>query len=74
MYDKLIFELSVPGRIGYNLPNMDVPSYELPKEFKRSDEPLLPEVSEIDVVRHYTNLSRKTTGRTKACIRLVPAR
>ncbi|MGI6729939.1 MAG: aminomethyl-transferring glycine dehydrogenase subunit GcvPB [Bacilli bacterium] len=62
MYDKLIFELSVPGRIGYNLPNMEVPSYELPKEFKRSDEPLLPEVSEIDVVRHYTNLSRKNYG------------
>ena len=62
MYDKLIFELSVPGRIGYTLPKAKVPSYELPEELKRNNEPILPEVSEIDVVRHYTNLSLKNYG------------
>ncbi len=60
-YDKLIFELSRPGRGGYSLPESSV---KLPKEGKvwRQTAPALPEVSEPDVVRHYTNLSQMNFG------------
>ncbi|KRU26719.1 subunit 2 of putative decarboxylating glycine dehydrogenase [Clostridium sporogenes] len=62
-YNKVIFELSSEGRKGYRLPNLDVPEVELskllPKNLLREDEIDLPEVSEIDVVRHYTALSNK---------------
>ncbi|WP_434305042.1 aminomethyl-transferring glycine dehydrogenase subunit GcvPB [Clostridium botulinum] len=62
-YDKVIFELSSEGRKGYRLPNLDVPEVELskllPKNLLREDDLELPEVSEVDVVRHYTALSNK---------------
>lgn len=62
-YNKVIFELSSEGRKGYRLPNLDVPEVELsellPKNLLREDEIELPEVSEVDVVRHYTALSNK---------------
>ena len=62
-YNKVIFELSSEGRKGYRLPNIDVPEVEpselLPKNLLREDEIDLPEVSEVDVVRHYTALSNK---------------
>ncbi|APF27066.1 glycine cleavage system P-family protein [Clostridium sporogenes] len=62
-YDKVIFELSSEGRKGYRLPDLDVPEVELskllPKNLLREDEIDLPEVSEVDVVRHYTALSNK---------------
>jgi len=58
-YNKLIFECSIPGRKAYSLPQSDVPSYELPQDFVRSEAAELPEVSEPDVIRHYTNLSQK---------------
>ena len=61
MSEPLIFELSSPGRRGVSLPAPDVPgkpltSY-LPESDIRSTPPELPEVSEVDVVRHYTRLS-----------------
>ncbi|MCM3692449.1 aminomethyl-transferring glycine dehydrogenase subunit GcvPB [Neobacillus niacini] len=62
----LIFELSTPGRIGYSLPEMDVPELELsrllPEGYLREEEPELPEVSELDIMRHYTALSRRNHG------------
>ena len=62
-YDKLIFELSKPGRTGYSLPEGGADlSSELPDGLLRSSAPALPEVSEIDVVRHYTNLSQMNFG------------
>jgi len=65
-YNKLIFELSKEGRKAYSLPPCDVPEVNLdsviPSSFIRNDEPELPEVSEVDVVRHYTNLSNKNYG------------
>ncbi|MBQ3996939.1 MAG: aminomethyl-transferring glycine dehydrogenase subunit GcvPB [Bacteroidales bacterium] len=63
-YDKLIFELSKPGRCGYTLPvnEYGICIKELPAELKRSNAPDLPEVSEVDVVRHYTNLSQMNFG------------
>lgn len=64
-YDKLIFELSRPGRKGYELPadtyKNDAFS-QLPSDLMRKEEADLPEVSELDVVRHYTNLSMKNFG------------
>jgi glycine dehydrogenase subunit 2 len=59
--DRLIFEMSSPGRIGYTLPKLDVPDTPVdllvPAEFRRSEPPVLPEVSEPEVVRHFTNIS-----------------
>ncbi len=64
-YDKLIFELSRPGRKGYQLPENAYGTdalASLPESLMRSERPELPEVSELDVVRHYTNLSSKNFG------------
>jgi glycine dehydrogenase subunit 2 len=55
--EPLIFELSTPGRMGATLPRPDVPPSELPPGLLREDLPL-PEVSEVDAVRHYTRLSQ----------------
>jgi glycine dehydrogenase subunit 2 len=60
--EEVIFERSSPGRKGYSLPELDVPSINPSKLFSeknlRKDNPLLPEVSEPDVIRHYTRLSQ----------------
>jgi glycine dehydrogenase subunit 2 len=65
-YDKLVFELSVPGRVGYSLPDADVPEADperlLPAAHLRAVPAGLPEVSEFDAVRHYTRLSRLNYG------------
>lgn len=62
----LIFELSTPGRVGYSLPEMDVPEADLsellPEGFLREEEPELPEASELDIIRHYTALSKRNHG------------
>src|SRR5438128_12382778 len=60
--EALIFERSQPGRIGYRLPPLDVDETPLdeivPKEFQRDDDLRgMPEVSEVDVVRHFTRIS-----------------
>jgi glycine dehydrogenase subunit 2 len=57
MTEPLIYELSAPGRIGALLPDVDVPESPLPADLMRDDLDL-PEVSELQVVRHFTNLSR----------------
>lgn len=63
-YDKLIFELSKKGRQGYTLSDSkwSADTSELPGGLLRKDAPELPEVSEPDVVRHYTNLSNMNFG------------
>ena len=61
-YDKLIFELSKEGRTGYSLPNCALLAAAIPENLMRSEAPELPEVSEVDVVRHYTNLSQMNFG------------
>ncbi|MBW9155919.1 aminomethyl-transferring glycine dehydrogenase subunit GcvPB [Clostridium tagluense] len=62
-YDKVIFELSCEGKIGYKLPVLDVEDINIdsviPKNMLRENEVFLPEVSEVEVVRHYTALSNK---------------
>ena len=65
-YNRLIFELSKEGRKAYSLPPCDIPEVSvddmIPASFVRDNEPELPEVSEVDVVRHFTNLSNKNYG------------
>lgn len=62
-YDKLIFELSKPGRSGYSLPENEFgKAAEMPESLARKSALRLPEVSEVDVVRHYTNLSQMNFG------------
>jgi len=50
-------EISVPNRIGFRFPDVDVPKAELPDGLIREVLPL-PELYEVDVVRRYTRLSR----------------
>ncbi|WP_078597092.1 aminomethyl-transferring glycine dehydrogenase subunit GcvPB [Evansella clarkii] len=63
---ELIFEISKEGRIGYSLPELDVPATNIndliPSEYQREEEPDLPEVSELQIVRHYTALSTRNHG------------
>lgn len=57
---KMIFEKSTPGRHGVRLPASDVPTAAaLPENLRRAEAAALPEVSELDLVRHFTNLSRR---------------
>ncbi len=64
--NPLIFELSKQGRRGYRLPDLDVPHRKLASlvepHLLREQEPGLPEVSEVEVIRHYTALSRRNYG------------
>jgi len=61
---QLIFELSKEGKVGINLPKLDVEQKKLniPDSYMRQEEPELPEVSEVDIIRHYTALSRRNHG------------
>ena len=62
-YDKLIFELSKPGRSGYSLPENEFgKAAEMPESLARKSALGLPEVSEVDDVRHDTNLSQMNFG------------
>ncbi|HEX6034854.1 MAG TPA: aminomethyl-transferring glycine dehydrogenase subunit GcvPB [Anaerolineales bacterium] len=56
--EPTIFDLSSPGRTGVTMPASDVPETALPpQELLRADLPL-PELAEVDVVRHYMHLSK----------------
>ncbi len=60
---QLIFEKSVPGRRGVRIARSDVPtSINLDPGLLRESPPQLPELSELDVVRHFTALSRRNYG------------
>ncbi|CAN5533755.1 aminomethyl-transferring glycine dehydrogenase subunit GcvPB [soil metagenome] len=60
---ELLFELSRPGRRCHRLPVSDVPAMSLetllPKQHLAKAPPPLPEVAEIDLIRHFTNLSTR---------------
>ncbi len=56
--EPVIYELSSPGRKAYTLPKLDVPTSSLPEGYVRGDLNL-PEVSELQFVRHFTHLSTK---------------
>jgi glycine dehydrogenase subunit 2 len=63
---SLIFEMSRPGRVAYSLPDCDVPEVDIasviPKQYIRQIPAELPEVSELQLVRHYTELSNRNHG------------
>ncbi|MBO4605081.1 MAG: aminomethyl-transferring glycine dehydrogenase subunit GcvPB [Bacteroidales bacterium] len=61
-YDKLIFELSKPGRAAFTLPDNGCPAAALPADLMRAEPAILPEVTEVDVARHYTALSQMNFG------------
>ena len=54
--EPTVFDLSSPGRTGVTFPEPDVPVAELPTALLRAELPL-PEMAEVDVVRHYMHLS-----------------
>ena len=56
--EPLIWDAGSPGRTGTALPGFDVPEYPFPEGIPRRKDLPLPEVSELDVVRHFTRLSR----------------
>ena len=60
---KLVFEKSVKDRRGLRIAKSDVPtSINLDKSLLRENDAELPELSELDVVRHFTELSRRNFG------------
>ena len=59
---QLIFEKSVAGRGNQYLPTCDVDYTELPAELLREAAPALPELSENDLSRHYTQLNKNVHG------------
>ena len=66
--EPLVFELGAPGRIGVVLPEIDeeiknlVGEVKIPSSIKRTTPPQLPELSEVEVVRHFTNLTQMSYG------------
>jgi glycine cleavage system P protein (glycine dehydrogenase) subunit 2 len=59
-YEPPIFELSARGKIGVNLPQIDVPTCELPAHLLRQDDLApMPELSEVEVMRHFTRISQR---------------
>lgn len=59
--EPLLFETSSPGKVGYQLPPLDVPQVDpieaLGETAVRTEIPGFPEVSEVEVIRHFTRLS-----------------
>jgi glycine dehydrogenase subunit 2 len=60
--EPTIFERGAAGRVGYSLPELEIPARdpgaEMEEELLREELAMLPEVSELDVVRHFTRLSQ----------------
>lgn len=61
-YETFIFDLSEKGRKGYSLEPKAYPKVRLEGNFVRSEKPELPEVYELGVLRHFTNMSMKNYG------------
>ena len=59
---KLIFEKSKPGRRAGSLPRYELPKAEVPEELARRTPPRLPEISEPELVRHFTALADRNFG------------
>lgn len=60
----LLFELGKPGRRALDLPALDVPIKDnvLPENFTRAEKANLPELSQLELMRHYTQLSNRNFG------------
>jgi len=65
-YNELIFEISSEGHTAYDLPASEIEDYDLngdlPDHLVREEPARLPEVSELQLLRHYTQLSNKNFG------------
>ncbi|MGI9204184.1 MAG: aminomethyl-transferring glycine dehydrogenase subunit GcvPB [Woeseiaceae bacterium] len=59
MTEQLIFERSRPGRRAFAQAPLTDSTGSIPEEMQRRDRPTLPEVSELQVVRHFTRLSQR---------------
>ena len=59
---KLLFERSVAGRHLDLIPKSDTENYQLPEKYVRKKEAHLPQMSEVDLGRHYTELAKQTHG------------
>ncbi len=60
----LIFELGKPGRKAIDLPKLDVPEADnlVPLKYARTQKAALPELSQLELMRHYTQLSNRNFG------------
>jgi len=75
--ENLIFEKSSPGKAAWKLPPLDVPEVDTTKllgKFERKDLGNMPEVSEIEIIRHFTRLSTWNYAIDLGCIRWARAR
>ncbi len=62
-YEPHIYERSAPGKHGTSLPRLDVPATDLPTELLRQDGMQdFPELTEPEVIRHYTRISQRNVG------------
>jgi glycine dehydrogenase subunit 2 len=59
---ELLYEKSRPGRRASTLPDYDLPKVEVPAELRRERSARLPELSEPELVRHFTELSTRNYG------------
>ncbi|MFN2590560.1 MAG: hypothetical protein ABR518_07295, partial [Actinomycetota bacterium] len=59
---RTLRERSRRGRRAWSLPELDVPTADISAEHRRDTGPDLPEVSEVDVVRHFTALAQSNYG------------
>src|SRR5919204_305811 len=59
---KLIYEKSRAGRRASSLPSSELPPGQIPEELRRSGPPRLPEISEPELIRHFTALADRTFG------------
>ncbi len=59
---RLIYEKSRSGRTAYSLPRHDLPTAEVPPQLRRERPPRLAEVSEPELVRHFTELTSRNYG------------
>ncbi|MBR0140334.1 MAG: aminomethyl-transferring glycine dehydrogenase subunit GcvPB, partial [Firmicutes bacterium] len=59
---KLLFEKGAIGRKSQLLEKCDVECFELPARFRRAEKAALPQLSEIDVDRHYSELNTRVHG------------
>ena len=62
LYTDLIFERSSKGRVGYHLHTDKTVTSKFPKGLLRTDDMILPEVSELETMRHFVNISMKNFG------------
>ncbi len=59
---RLIYEKSSAGRRASDLPRPDLPAATIPAELRREEPARLPEVTEFELVRHFTELSTRNFG------------